>query len=38
VLAVLGAELDVTAQGQSGHLDELRRERGPSAELRTGSA
>ena len=38
VLAVLGAELDVTAQGQSGHLDELRRERGPSAQPRTGSA
>jgi HTH-type transcriptional regulator / antitoxin HipB len=27
VLAVLGAELDVMAQGQSGGLDELRRER-----------
>lgn len=27
VLAVLGAELDVMAQGQSGNLDELRRER-----------
>ena len=27
VLAVLGAELDVVAQGQSGNLDELRRER-----------
>jgi transcriptional regulator with XRE-family HTH domain len=27
VLAVLGAELDVVAQGASGHLDELRRER-----------
>lgn len=30
VLAVLGAELDVTAQGQSGNLDELRRERAQS--------
>lgn len=28
VLAVLGAELDIVAQGQSGTLDELRRERG----------
>ena len=27
VLAVLNAELDVVAQGQRGHLDELRRER-----------
>lgn len=27
VLAVLGAELDVVAQGQAGNLDELRRER-----------
>jgi HTH-type transcriptional regulator / antitoxin HipB len=27
VLAVLGAELDVIAQGQSGNLDALRRER-----------
>ena len=27
VLAVLGAELDVVAEGQSGNLDELRRER-----------
>ena len=27
VLAVLGAELDVMAQGQAGNLDELRRER-----------
>jgi transcriptional regulator with XRE-family HTH domain len=27
VLAVLAAELDVIAQGQSGTLDELRRER-----------
>ncbi len=28
VLAVLGAELDVRDQGQSGNLDALRRERG----------
>ena len=27
VLAVLGAELDVMAQGEAGNLDELRRER-----------
>jgi HTH-type transcriptional regulator / antitoxin HipB len=27
VLAVLGAELEVIVQGQSGNLDELRRER-----------
>jgi len=27
VLAVLGAELDVILQGQSGNLDELRKER-----------
>ena len=27
LLAVLGAELDVIAEGQSGDLDELRRER-----------
>jgi len=33
VLAVLGAELEVMAQGQSGNLDELRRER---AEATTG--
>ncbi len=31
VLAVLGAELDVVAQGQSGNLDELRRERAQSS-------
>jgi HTH-type transcriptional regulator / antitoxin HipB len=30
VLAVLGAELEVMTQGQSGHLDELRRERAQS--------
>lgn len=35
VLAVLGAELDVMAQGQSGNLDELRRER---AQAVTGPA
>ena len=35
VLAVLGAELDVVAQGQSGNLDELRRER---AQPNTGHA
>lgn len=27
VLAVLGAELEIVAQGQAGNLDELRRER-----------
>lgn len=27
VLAVLGAELDIAAQGHTGNLDELRRER-----------
>ena len=27
VLAVLGGELDVVSQGQSGNLDELRKER-----------
>ena len=31
VLAVLGAELDVMAQGQSGNLDALRRERAQPA-------
>lgn len=30
VLAVLGLELDVVAQGQAGNLDELRRERAQS--------
>jgi HTH-type transcriptional regulator / antitoxin HipB len=30
VLAVLGAEVDVIAHGQSGNLDELRRERAQS--------
>ena len=37
VLAVLGAELDVVAQGQAGNLDELRRERAqPAAGLGGG--
>jgi len=35
VLAVLGAELDVVAQGQAGNLDGLRRER---AQPTTGRA
>lgn len=30
VLAVLGAELEITSQGQAGGLDELRRERAAS--------
>jgi transcriptional regulator with XRE-family HTH domain len=34
VLAVLGAELDVVAQGQAGTLDELRRERAQPATVR----
>lgn len=34
VLAVLGAELDVIAQGQSGNLDALRRERATAGEER----
>ena len=36
VLAVLGAELDVVAQGQAGNLDELRRERAQPAAGRDG--
>ena len=36
VLAVLGAELDVVAQGQAGNLDELRRERAQSNAGSTG--
>ncbi len=36
VLAVLGAELDVVAQGQAGNLDELRRERAQSSGGPTG--
>ena len=38
VLAVLSAELDVVAQGQSGNLDELRRERAQSGVGRTPGA
>lgn len=38
VLAVLGAELDVLTQGQSGNLDELRRERSQTASPETGAA
>lgn len=34
VLAVLGAELDVIAQGQSGNLDALRHERATAGEER----
>ena len=37
VLAVLGMELDAVVAGQSGTLDELRRERGAAA-LGTSSA
>ena len=38
VLAVLNSELDIVAQGQTGNLDELRRERAQSATGRTGGA
>jgi transcriptional regulator with XRE-family HTH domain len=38
VLAVLGAELDVMSQGQSGNLDALRRERSQSATPEAGAA
>jgi transcriptional regulator with XRE-family HTH domain len=38
VLAVLGAELDVLTQGQSGNLDELRRERSQTATPEAGAA
>ena len=38
VLAVLGAELDVMAQGQAGNLDELRRERAQASTPPTGTA
>lgn len=38
VLAVLGAELDVVAQGQAGNLDELRRERAQPAAGQGGSS
>jgi HTH-type transcriptional regulator / antitoxin HipB len=37
VLAVLGAELDVMAQGQAGNLDELRRERAQTLPNQPGS-
>lgn len=37
VLAVLGAELDVMTQGQSGNLDELRRERSQTATPEAGA-
>ena len=37
VLAVLGAELDVMAQGQAGNLDELRRERTQTLPNQTGA-
>lgn len=36
VLAVLGAELEVVAQGQAGNLDELRRERAQPGTGRVG--
>jgi HTH-type transcriptional regulator / antitoxin HipB len=38
VLAVLGAELEVIVQGQSGNLDELRRERTKAVPGNTASA
>jgi transcriptional regulator with XRE-family HTH domain len=38
VLAVLGAELDVVLQGQSGNLDALRQERAQSRAGRAPSA
>ena len=38
VLAVLGAGLDIVAQGQAGNLDELRRERAQPATGRTAGA
>lgn len=37
VLAVLGAELDVMAQGQAGNLDELRHERAQTLPNQTGA-
>lgn len=37
VLAVLGAELNVMTQGQSGNLDELRRERSQTDTPETGA-
>ncbi len=36
VLAVLGAELDIMTQGQTGNLDELRHERAQAQTLSTG--
>jgi transcriptional regulator with XRE-family HTH domain len=38
VLAVLGAELDILAQGQAGDLDQLRLERAQPAAGRSGGA
>ena len=38
VLAVLGAELSVMSQGQTGNLDELRRERSQTATPEAGAA
>jgi len=38
VLAVLGAELDVVAQGQAGNLDGLRRERAQPTDRAAGVA
>ena len=37
VLAVLGAELNMMTQGQSGNLDELRRERSQTATPEAGA-
>ncbi len=37
VLAVLGTELDVMTQGQTGNLDELRRERSQTATPKAGA-
>jgi HTH-type transcriptional regulator / antitoxin HipB len=37
VLAVLGAELEITSQGQAGSLDELRLERAASSRAGEGS-
>jgi len=36
VLAVLGAELEMVAQGRTGNLDDLRRERAQSTAGQTG--
>lgn len=38
VLAVLGAELDIVAQGQAGNLDELRLERAQSTTGQPGGS